>query len=127
MEKKKILIIDDEIDFLSILDKYFTDKGYLVTTCPNGEEGINKVREQVYDFIVVDIRMPGMNGLETIKNMVKINHNKAQFLIITGYAITEDVALILKQIKVVHGFLLKPFNFEELKNKIEKILAKVRS
>lgn len=124
MEKKRILIVDDEVDFLSVLDKYLTDKGYEVTTCATGQEGINKAKEQVYDFIIVDIRMPGINGIETIKNMVKIKHNKTRFLIITGYALTKDVTLTLKQNRLIRGYLIKPFDLEELKNKIEQIFGR---
>lgn len=124
MEKKRILIVDDEVDFLIVLDKYLTNKGYEVTTCASGQEGINNINEQVYDFIIVDIRMPGINGIETIKNMVKIRHNNTRFLIITGYALTKEVTLTLKQNKLIYGYLIKPFDLNELKNKIEQILDK---
>lgn len=118
---KKILIIDDEVDFLMVLGRYLTREGYAVTTCSSGRKGLNRARKESYDLVLVDIKMPGMEGVDTVKQIEEVDH-KAQFLIITGYAITEDVASLVEQDERVCGYLSKPFDLNELKNKIKEIL-----
>lgn len=119
--KGKILIIDDEKDLLVTLKKYLTLRDYSVTTRDNGKDGVEEVKRNKYDLLLVDIRMPSMNGVDVIKNIEKID-DKARFLIITGYSITGEVTDLIESSKRVHGYIFKPFRLEHLEEKIEGIL-----
>ena len=119
---KKILIIDDEVDFLKLLGKYLTSKDYTVTTCSSARKGLNRAKKESYDLVLMDIKMPGTNGIDAIKQIERICR-KAKFLIITGYAITEEVSSLLEQNKRVKGYLSKPFDLNELMKRIKDILG----
>ena len=120
-DQKKILVIDDEVDFLKALGGYLKREGYAVSTCSSCRRGLNRAKKEPYDLILVDIKMPGMDGIDAIKQIERVRR-KAQFIIITGYAITEDVVSLIKQDKRVHGYLLKPFNLNELMSRTKDIL-----
>ncbi|MBI1870200.1 MAG: response regulator [Chlamydiae bacterium] len=119
--EKKILIIDDEKGLLVTLKKYLTLKGYSITTCSNGRMGIEEARRNKYSIIIVDIKMPEINGVDTIKAIEGID-DKAKFLIITGCSITGEVSDLIETSKRVHGYIFKPFNLEHLEEKLEKVL-----
>ena len=119
---KKILIIDDEIDFLRTLSKYLTRKGFEVTICSSGRKGLNCAKKESYDLVLTDIKMPGMDGVEAIKQIERVRR-KAQFIITSGYSITEEIDSLLKQDKRVCGYLFKPFDLNELMNRIKDILG----
>lgn len=104
-----------------MLSNYLRDKGYTVTTCSSGRKAINRVKNESPDLVLIDIRMIGLSGVDTIKQIERICR-KTQFIIITGYAITEDVASLLEQNKRVHGYLFKPFDLNELLSRIKNIL-----
>jgi two-component system alkaline phosphatase synthesis response regulator PhoP len=65
MNRKKILLIDDEEDILEILSYNLEKEGYKVTTANNGSEGIRKAKETIPDLILLDVMMPGKDGIET--------------------------------------------------------------
>lgn len=117
----KILIIDDEKDLLILLKKYLTQKGYSITTCDNGKDGIAAYKKRRFDIVITDIRMPGINGVEVIKTIEKMD-DKAKFLIITGYSITGEITDLINTSKKVHGYIFKPFKLEHLEERIKEIL-----
>ena len=69
---KKILVIDDEELIIKSLSKLLEKNGYEVFIAKNGQDAIAMTEEEIFDFIVADIRMPGMNGVETTKSIYKI-------------------------------------------------------
>jgi len=118
---KKLLIIDDEIDLLKMLGKHLKEQGYDVTTRNTGRKGLNAVRKEPYDLVLIDIRMPGMDGIDTARQIERVQY-KAKFLIITGYAITEELTTLLEQDKRVKGYLLKPFDLNELLAMMKEVI-----
>ncbi|MCZ2083147.1 MAG: response regulator transcription factor [Flavobacteriales bacterium] len=72
MHKKKILLIDDEVDILEILSYNLEKEGYLVTTATNGNEGIQKAKEMIPDLILLDVMMPEKDGIETCQELRQI-------------------------------------------------------
>ncbi len=117
----KILIIDDEKELVDVLKKYLVLKGYSVTTSYNGKEGIEESKKDGCSIIIVDIKLPDINGVEVIKTIEKID-NKVRFLIITGYAITGETSDLIETSKRVHGYIFKPFKPEHLEEKVREIL-----
>ena len=83
---KTILVIDDEELIVRSLKKLLEKKGFTVFIAKNGQDALAMIEVEEFDLIVVDIRMPGMNGVETIesikKNLQKTEHLKEHFLII---------------------------------------------
>lgn len=72
MHKKKILLIDDEVDILEILSYNLEKEGYLVATATNGNEGIQKAKEMIPDLILLDVMMPEKDGIETCQELRQI-------------------------------------------------------
>ena len=72
MHKKKILLIDDEVDILEMLSYNLEKEGYLVTTATNGNDGIEKAKEMIPDLILLDVMMPEKDGIETCQDLRQI-------------------------------------------------------
>jgi DNA-binding response OmpR family regulator len=70
----RVLVVDDEPDFIELLREFLTAKGYEVIAASNGEEALRKVKEDRPHLILLDVRMPKMNGLEVLKQVREIDH-----------------------------------------------------
>lgn len=117
----QVLIIDDEKDLTATLKKYLARKGYSVTTCANGTEGIDEAGKNKYALIIVDIRLPDISGVEVIKT-IENRDDQVRFLIITGYSIVGETSDLIETSKRVHGYIFKPFKPSHLEEKIKEIL-----
>ncbi len=69
----KVLVVDDEPDAVELLQEFLTAKGYEVSAAFNGEEALEKVKTDRPHLILLDVRMPGMNGLETLRQIRQID------------------------------------------------------
>src|SRR3989338_4725280 len=91
---KKILVIDDEPLITKTLSKYLSSCGYDIVPVNSGQEALQKAEKDSYDLIIADIRMPGMDGIETLKKLRNIFQNKYKSkipeIVITGYASEES-------------------------------------
>lgn len=81
MDKKKILVIDDEADFLDLIKIRLEATGYDVITALNGQEGLDKIKNEKPDVVFLDIIMPGMDGLEVLKKIRQDNKTLPVFII----------------------------------------------
>ena len=70
----RVLIVDDEPDAVEMLREFLTPKGYEVITALDGEEALRKVKEERPHLILLDVRMPKMNGMEVLKRVREIDH-----------------------------------------------------
>lgn len=115
MDKEKsrirVLIVDDNPAIGLFMEQLFLSEGCDVVIAETGEEAVGHFRKQVFDAAFIDIRLSGMNGLETYKEMLKINP-KTKAIMMTGYAADEIVAEALKS--GVLYCLKKPFGIDEL-------------
>ncbi|MDD2464359.1 MAG: response regulator [Desulfobulbus sp.] len=118
MEKEmeaKVLLVDDEQDFLETLSSRLEMRGLKVSAVTSGEQAIVEAKEQDYDAIVVDLAMPGINGLETLKR-IKADNPNAEIIMLTGHA---SVQSGVEAMKLGAGdFLQKPVELSELLSKI---------
>jgi DNA-binding NtrC family response regulator len=121
MGDAKVLIVDDEKDFSSALADRMTTRGLDVDTVDSGEEAVNRVKDRGYDAVVLDLAMPGMDGIETLKQLLKQNPD-LQVILLTGRATVEKGVEAVQEGAV--EFLEKPANIDMLMEKIEK--AKTR-
>jgi DNA-binding NtrC family response regulator len=114
--KPKILLVDDEERFRITLAKLLRVKGLDVTTLGSGLEALEELGKQNYDVILLDVRMPGMNGIETLAQIKKLNPD-IEVIILSGHA-SVDVAVDIMKLGG-YDYLLKPCSVEELTDKIE--------
>lgn len=119
--RAKILAIDDEVGIRELLRSELTRQGYAVDTASNGEEAIEKVKIEKFDIIISDIKMPKMDGIETLAAIKKISP-ETEVIMITGYATVENAVRAMKE--GAYDFIQKPFNLDELSILIEKALEK---
>jgi len=121
---KKILVIDDEELIIKSLRKLLEKNGFAVFIAKNGQDALVMPEEENFDLIIADIRMPGMNGVETVEsineNLKKRNLKKIPIIFITGYA-DDAIKQKAETLKPV-AYIYKPFDIEELVNKVKEIL-----
>ncbi|MFH1440658.1 MAG: response regulator [Candidatus Omnitrophota bacterium] len=118
---KKILIIDDEQDFVETLSFYLRDNGFEVFDAANGTIGIEKAQAEKPDLIILDLMMPDIDGYEAAKRLKVDNVTVNIPIIVFTASITPDLKEKIKQIQVV-DYVVKPCDLEELVDKIKKIL-----
>lgn len=104
---------------LNLLKKTLSKEGYEVTTCPTAEEALEQLGRKVYDLIVADLVLPGMNGIELLKT-VKKDMPTIPFILITAFASIESAVEAMKM--GAFDYLAKPFQTEELKITIRKAI-----
>ena len=86
---RKVLVVDDDAVVGKSFNRVLSKKGYLVTTVDNAQEALKQVREQSFDVVFTDIRMPGMDGVE-LAEQLKARQPWIPVVIITGYGTTEN-------------------------------------
>jgi DNA-binding NtrC family response regulator len=116
MPKPRILLVDDEERFRSNLQKMLDAQGLAVRAASSGAEALEELKRSPYDVIVLDIRMPGMDGLATLKEIKSINP-EAEVIILSGHA-SMDAAMEINRLGG-YDYLMKPCPLEDLLLKIE--------
>lgn len=111
-----ILLIDDERDFICALSKRLILRNYKVSHAFSGQEALNVFRQNKFDVILLDILMPGLNGLETYER-IRATDPVVGVIILTAHAEIETAMNGIK--KGVFDYMIKPVKFEELIEKIE--------
>ncbi len=107
----KILVVDDDPQLRQSFEKLLTEEGHTVQTAANGEFGLAMVRESPPDLVVMDVRLPGMNGLEASRAMRKVEP-KLPIIIMTAYGSTETAIEATKE--GAFDYVLKPFNIPDI-------------
>ena len=116
MKGSKILLVDDEVVFTANMGKLLTNRGYKVTTANNGDAAIQALEKENFDVVVLDLKMPGMDGLVTLKEIKKLGLF-TETLILTGHG---SIDTALEAIKLgAYDYLTKPCEIEDLVGKIE--------
>lgn len=118
---KKILLVEDEAHVVSFIKKGLTEEGYEVTAAMEGKTGLQLAIENNFDLIILDIMLPGMNGLEVCESIRRVN-TKVPILFLTALGIAENVVLGLE--KGADDYLVKPFKFIELVARIKSLLRR---
>jgi len=125
MEKEKImaekvLLVDDEKDFLEIMSERMQARGIEVITSDSALEALNMIEKESYDAIILDFMMPEMDGLETLK-AIKEKRPELQIILLTGHATVEKGVEAMKLGAM--DFVEKPADLEALSEKIKKAKA----
>ena len=117
----KILLVDDEVTFTENMAKLLNARGYRVTTANSGDEAIRMLEKENFDVVVLDLKMPGMDGLTTLKEIKKLDLF-TETLILTGHGSIDSA---LEAVKLgAYDYLTKPCEIDELVAKIEGAWAK---
>jgi len=112
----KILLVDDEEDFVRLLARRLEIRGMKVVTVSCGEQAVAVVDKQRFDVAVIDLSMPGIDGIETLKQ-IKAKKPDIEVLMLTGHATVAGGIEAMKQ--GASDFLQKPVEMDELLEKIK--------
>jgi len=119
--KANILLVDDEEQFLNVFSQRLKSRGLKIETAVSGEEAISFTRGKDLDAIVLDLAMPGMGGLETLKQL-RAENPDLQVIILTGHASLEKGVEAIKEGAL--DFLEKPVDINKLMAKIDEAKQK---
>jgi len=115
LKKSKILVVDDEPDIVIVLSQFLSKEGFQVLTAHKGEQAIEKVKEFSVDLVLLDLAMPGMSGIETLKELKKIKPD-INVIMITAYRDAEKVVETFRM--GAYDCIFKPFDFKYLRKSI---------
>ena len=116
MKGSKILLVDDEVVFTTNMSKLLNNRGYRVTAVNSGDSAIQALENENFDVVVLDLKMPGMDGITTLKEIKKLGLF-TETLILTGHG---SIDTALEAIKLgAYDYLTKPCEIDELVGKIE--------
>lgn len=117
----KILVIEDDVSFCKLLEKFLTKNSYEIATAFSAEEAKNKVKNESFDLIITDLRLPNYDGIQLLSEF-KSQYPKIPVILMTGYS---DVTTAVKAIQNgASDYISKPFNPDEVLLVIEKALQK---
>jgi DNA-binding NtrC family response regulator len=111
VSEKSVLVVDDELLIRDLLYDFFLEKGFKVSVADSGSGALEKLAKQTFDVLLVDLKMPSMDGIEFIKEVRK-KKIETPVVIITGFPSLETALEALRQ--RVHDYIIKPFNINQL-------------
>ena len=117
----RILLVEDEPDLLNVLVKRLTSEHYSVDSCSNGYDALDFIRMAAYDIIVLDIMIPGIDGLQVLEAIRKEN-NPTPVLLLTAKDAIEDRVKGLNA--GADDYLVKPFAFDELLARLRVLMRR---
>ncbi|NJB67799.1 DNA-binding NtrC family response regulator [Desulfobaculum xiamenense] len=121
MTQPRVLLVDDNVEFVTTLAERMQLRGLTVTAVTSGGDAIDRIEHKVFDVVVLDLRMPGMDGIETLRRIKELN-DEVQIVILSGHATIE---LGVEAMKLgALDFVLKPVDIDLLLSKIS--LAQAR-
>jgi DNA-binding NtrC family response regulator len=117
--KSTILVVDDEEALRTVLGSELTNEGFQVQIAADGDDAIRELGKSGFDLVLLDIKMPRMNGFEVLK-YIKENHPKTKVVMLTGFA---DLKNAIESKKLgADDFVSKPYDLVDLLTTIERVL-----
>jgi len=117
MPNEKVLLVDDEQEFTEVLSERMRSRGLQVVTADSGPSALEKAEHESFDAIILDIKMPGMDGIETLRRLRKINPN-LQVIMLTGQA-TVKAGIEATRLGAL-DFLEKPADLRQILEKVDQ-------
>ncbi len=117
----RVLIVDDEEKFADYLNKRLSNRDYTVSVALSGEEALEKIKDHKFDVVILDVLMPGMDGIETLRSIKKIKP-LTEVIMLTGHASVESGVEGMKL--GAYDYLMKPCDIDELVSKLNKAYAR---
>ncbi|MBW1930138.1 MAG: response regulator [Deltaproteobacteria bacterium] len=121
MKDMKMMLVDDEERFLSTTKKLLARKGIDVLTATSGPEALEILREHNVHVVILDVKMPGMDGIATLKQ-IKRQYPMVEVIMLTGHATAESAVEGLKS--GAADYLMKPAHIDELIRKAQEAYVK---
>ncbi len=115
---KKILLVDDEESIHLLYREELEEEGYEVHSALSGEEALEKLNIIAPDLVILDINMPGMNGIDVLRRMKEINQSLPVILSSAYQEFKQDLASWASD-----DYIVKSSNLDDLKNSVRKILS----
>ena len=125
MPKERILVVDDEEDILELVRYNLVKEGYNVTCELTGEDALKKARSETFDLIVLDLMLPGINGLEVTKKL-KGNQKAEDIPIVMLTAKGEEADIVTGLELGADDYITKPFSPRELVARVKVVLRRVQ-
>lgn len=119
MESKRVLVVDDEPEVTFALEVFFLSKGYQMLTALDGLQAMRLLRQHPIDVVLLDMKMPGVNGLEVLK-YIRSDCPATKVIVVTAYDI--QFQELVERIGA-DGFLIKPFGIQSLTRTVEGVLS----
>ena len=124
MKSVRVLLVDDEVDLTDTTKTLLEHRGYDVPAVNRGDSAIRALGQEKYDVMVLDLKMPGMDGISTLKEIRKL-HFSTQILVLTGHGAI-NTALEAMELGA-YDYLTKPCDIDELTEKLEDAIKKGES
>jgi DNA-binding NtrC family response regulator len=121
VEEARILIVDDDEKVRQSLAELLTGDGHRVLTLADGHAAIEAIRSSDWDIVLLDLKLPGLDGLEVLKKMMEINRG-IEVIMITGYSTVETAVAAMKA--GAADYVVKPFAPDEIRIRLQSILEK---
>jgi CheY-like chemotaxis protein len=119
-EKNSILVVDDEDALRTVLSSELESEGYIVATAADGDEAISILQGKVFDLVLLDIKMPRVDGFEVLR-FIKERYPATKVIMLTGFA---DLKNAIESKKLgAEDFVSKPYDLVDLLTTIERVLT----
>jgi DNA-binding NtrC family response regulator len=119
--KTRVLLVDDEKEFVETLSERLALRNYDVTTSLSGDDAVEKIKHYNYDVVILDVAMPGVDGIDVLGEIKKMKP-LTEVIMLTGHGTVESAIEGMK--RGAYDFLMKPCNTEDLDAKIKKAQAR---
>src|SRR5512137_1614243 len=117
MPKPKVLIIDDEKLVRWSLQQKLSKEGYEAESAQTGEEGLHMLREDSFELVLLDLRLPGINGVEVLREIKKLDREIGVIMLTADTGLQQAVECVRLG---AHNYLTKPFEFDQVRVALEK-------
>jgi DNA-binding NtrC family response regulator len=119
-DKSRILVVDDQEDLRTVLSNELSSEGYDIETASDGDEAIASVQKSRFDLVLLDIKMPKVDGFEVLR-FIKKNSPAVKVIMLTGFA---DLKNAIESKKLgAEDFVSKPYDLVDLLTTIERVLS----
>ena len=124
MADYRVLLVDDEEEFVSALSERLTLRGIEVDSALNGEEALARLQEKDFEVVILDVMMPGLGGLEVLRQ-IKTTHPNTQVILLTGHGSTREG---IEGMRLgAFDYLIKPVDIEEMLAKMKEAAKTART
>ncbi|MCB9800088.1 MAG: response regulator [Candidatus Omnitrophica bacterium] len=118
----KLLVVDDEIEICEFLKLFFEERGYQVSTAQSGEEALRKLDDQVHHVVLLDIHMPGVDGLMTLKEIKGRNYG-IKVIMVTALETRDKIEEAMRL--GADNYITKPLSLEYLERDVQEKVAQL--